>query len=276
MTEHTRALLAEIAGTFLFIVIGAGAIVSNFVAGSPPTGLLVVALAHGLALSIAVSSFGAISGGHFNPAVTFALAIARKHPWQRVLTYWAAQLIGALLAGLVLRVFFEPFLAGATGTHLGTPTVAPAVGAGLAIVIEAVLTLFLVWTVFGTAVSPDAPRIAGFGIGLIVAADILIGGPLTGAAMNPARHFGPAVVSGYLDNWSVYWIGPLIGAALGGLSYRYAFGPPEEREPIVLPTVTFPVRPGPAPTEPHSPSVRSGPASPAPTEPHSQDRTERI
>ena len=234
MTEHTRALLAEIAGTFMFIVIGAGSIITNFAFGPPPTGLLAIAFAHGLALAIAVSSFGAISGGHFNPAVTLGLAVARKHPWSRVLTYWVAQLIGAVLAGLVLRLFFEPYLAAMNQTHLGTPTVAPAVGAGLAIVIEAVLTLFLVWTVFGTAVSPDAPRIAGFGIGLIVTADILIGGPLTGAAMNPARHFGTAVVSGYLDNWYVYWIGPFIGAALAGLSYRYIFASPQEREPIVL------------------------------------------
>ena len=264
MSEHTRALLAEIAGTFMFFVIGAGAIVTTVASGSPPGSLLAIALAHGFALAIAVSSFGAISGGHFNPAVTLGLAIARKHPWPRVLTYWAAQLIGALLAGLVLRLFFEPFLAAATATHLGTPTVNPAVSPTLAIVVEAVLTLFLMWTVFGTAVSPDAPRIAGFGIGLIVAADILIGGPLTGAAMNPARHFGPAVVSGYLDNWYVYWIGPLVGAALGGLSYRYVFGPPEEREPIILPDLR-------AATS----SVRPGPASPAPGEPHS-DRTERL
>ena len=234
MSEHTRALLAEIAGTFLFFVIGAGSIVTAFISAAPGTGLVAVAFAHGLALAIAVSAFGAISGGHFNPAVTFALAIARKHPWSRVLTYWAAQLIGAVLAGLVLRVFFEPFLAAATATHLGTPTVNPAVSPALAIFIEAVLTLFLVWTVFGTAVSPNAPRIAGFGIGLIVTADILIGGPLTGAAMNPARHFGPAVVSNYLDSWYVYWIGPLIGGAIGGLSYRYVFGPPGEREPLPL------------------------------------------
>lgn len=237
MSQHTRALLAEIAGTFMFFVIGAGAIVTTVVVGSPPNSLLVIAFAHGLALAIAVSSFGAISGGHFNPAVTFGLAVARAHPWSRVLTYWAAQLIGALLAGLVLRVFFEPFLAAATATHLGTPTVNAAVSPSLAIFIEAVLTLFLVWTVLGTAVSPNAPKIAGFGIGLIVAADILIGGPLTGAAMNPARHFGPAVVSGYLDSWYVYWIGPLIGAALAGLSYRYIFGPPEARD-LIVPSTT--------------------------------------
>ena len=237
MSEHARALLAEIAGTFMFFVIGAGSIVTAAMSAAPGTGLLVVALAHGLALAIAVSAFGAISGGHFNPAVTLGLAIARKHPWPRVLTYWAAQLIGALLAGLVLRLFFEPFLAAATATHLGTPTVNPAVSPALAIVIEAVLTLFLVWTVFGTAVSPNAPRIAGFGIGLIVTADILIGGPLTGAAMNPARWFGLALVSGFLDNWYVYWIGPFAGAALAALSYRYVFAPPEERAPVVLPSV---------------------------------------
>ena len=245
MTEHTRALLAEIAGTFMFFVIGAGSIITAFVAGSPANSLLGIALAHGLVLAIAVSSFGAISGGHFNPAVTLALAVARKHPWSRVLTYWAAQLIGAILAGLVLRLFFEPYLAAATATHLGTPGLTAAIGPGLGIVIEAVLTLFLVWTVFGTAVSPDAPKIAGFGIGLIVTADILVGGPLTGAAMNPARWFGPAVVSGYLDNWYVYWIGPFIGAAIGGLSYRYIFSSPEEREPIVIGGVRpFPVEAG--------------------------------
>ena len=233
MTEHTRALLAEIAGTFMFFVIGAGSIVASVAAGSPANALIAIALAHGLALAIAVSVFGAISGGHFNPAVTLALAIARKHPWNRVLTYWAAQLIGAVLAGLVLRLFFEPYYAAETATHLGTPTLAPTVSAGLAILIEAVLTVFLVWTVFGTAVSPNAPKIAGFGIGLIVTADILVGGPLTGAAMNPARHFGPAIVSGYLDNWYVYWIGPFIGAALAALSYRYIFSSAQEREPLL-------------------------------------------
>ncbi len=259
MTEHSRALLAEIAGTFMFVVIGAGAIVTSVVAGSPPNALLAIALAHGLALAIAVSSFGAISGGHFNPAVTLALAIARKHPWSRVLTYWVAQLIGAVLAGLVLGVFFQPYLAAVNQTHLGTPTVAPLVGAGLAIVIEAVLTLFLVWAVFGTAVSPDAPKIAGFGIGLIVAADILVGGPLTGAAMNPARHFGTAVVSGYFDNWFVYWIGPFIGAAIGGFSYRYIFSSAQERDPLPRPDLS-PVRPDPA----------------SAAEPHATDRTERL
>ena len=121
--------------------------------------------------------------------------------------------------------------------------------------------MFLVWAVFGTAVSPDAPPIAGFGIGLVVTADILIGGPLTGAAMNPARWFGPAVVSGYLDNWYVYWIGPLLGAALAALTYRYVFAPTAEREPIALPAA---MRSVPS-SVPHSTDV-----------PPPGDRTERL
>ncbi len=235
MSEHARALLAEAAGSFWFFTIGAGSIVALVVAGSPAIGLLAVALAHGLALSVAISSLGAISGGHFNPAVTFGVAVAGKLPWGRVPTYWAAQLIGAVAAGLALRYFFDSALAAASQTHLGTPTLATGLSATTGIAIEAVLTVFLVWAVFGTAVSPSAPKIGGFGIGLTVAADILLGGPLTGAAMNPARHFGPAVVAGFFDNWYVYWIGPLLGAAIAGLSYRYLFAGPGERELITPP-----------------------------------------
>jgi len=256
VTEHTRALLAEIAGTFLFFVIGAGSIVTQVVIGSPPTALLTIALAHGLALAIAVSAFGAISGGHFNPAVTFGLAVAGKHPWRRLPTYWAAQLIGAVLAGLALLVFFGSSPAAQEGTHLGTPIIAGGVGIGVAIFIEALLTVFLLWAVFGTAVSPDAPSIAGFGIGLMVAADILIGGPLTGAAMNPARHFGPALAARFFDNWYVYWIGPLIGAGLAGLSYRFVFASGVERgepEPDAEPEIS----PAPPATPAMAPSERT-------------------
>lgn len=228
MSDNTRALLAEAAGTFWFFTIGAGSIVVLAANGSPPLSLLAVALAHGLVLSVAISTFGALSGGHFNPAVTFGVAVAKKLPWSRVPGYWVAQLIGAVVAGLALSYFFSGSPA-AGQTHLGTPALQAGYPVLSAIVVEAVLTLFLVWAVFGTAVSSKAPRIGGFGIGLTVAADILLGGPLTGAAMNPARWFGPALVSGFLDNWYVYWIGPLIGAAIAGLSYRYIFAPTEDR-----------------------------------------------
>jgi MIP family channel proteins len=228
MTQHTRALLAEACGTFWFFFIGAGAIITAAISDGT---LLNIALAHGIALAVAISAFGGLSGGHFNPAVTFGLAIAGKHPWARVPTYWAAQLFGGVLAGFALRYVFDYAIAAIDKTHLGTPaltTITPAVG----IVVEAILTLFLVWAVYGTAVSPLAPRIAGFGIGLTVMTDILLGGPLTGAAMNPARWFATAVPAGFYENWYVYWIGPLLGAAIGGLSIRYIFGtPPDPARP---------------------------------------------
>ena len=186
---------------------------------------LEVAFAHGIALAIAVSAFGALSGAHFNPAVTFGLAIAGHHPWARVPTYWAAQLVGGLAAGFALRYVFDFAIAAVDRTHLGTPALAGTITPAVGIVVEALLTVFLMWAVYGTAVSLFAPRIAGFGIGLTVMTDILLGGPLTGAAMNPARWFATAVPASFFDNWYVYWIGPLLGAAIAGLSIRYLFAP---------------------------------------------------
>jgi MIP family channel proteins len=224
MTQHARALLAETCGTFWFFFIGAGSILT--VASGSGGGLLDIALAHGIALAVAVSALGAISG-HFNPAVTFALAIAGRHPWARVPTFWAAQLFGGLLAGFALRYVFDFAIAAVDKTHLGTPGLAGTITPTVGIVIEALLTLFLVWAVYGTAVSRLAPRIAGFGIGLTVMTDILLGGPLTGAAMNPARWFGTAVPAGFFDNWYVYLVGPMLGALIGGLSIRLLFGTEE-------------------------------------------------
>lgn len=226
--DHGRALAAEAAGTFLFFTIGAGSIVADSMTKGG-IGIVGVALAHGLALAVAVSMFGAISGGHFNPAVTLGVAVAGKHPRGRILTYWAAQAVGAVAAGFFLRFAFDVVPAAADATHLGTPALAPGLSIATAIVVEAVLTVFLLWAVFGTAVSPNAPRIAGFGIGLTVAADILVGGPLTGAAMNPARWLGPAVAASFYTDWYVYLIGPLAGAAIAGLTYRYIFASDAER-----------------------------------------------
>jgi len=222
VTPTTRALLAEVVGTFFFFSIGAGAIIANDVSGGQ-VGLIGIALAHGLALAVAVSVFGPISGGHFNPAVSFALAIGGAFPWSRVIPYWVAQLVGGILAGLfALAVYPER---SRMATHNGTPAVAVGVSDPVAILLEAGLTLFLVLAVFGTAVSRTAPRIAGFGIGLTVLVDILAGGPLTGAAMNPARYFGTGIPGLFFEHWWVYVIGPLVGGLVGGLLWRYAFAP---------------------------------------------------
>ena len=123
---------------------------------------------------------------------------------------------------------FDFAIAAVDKTHLGTPALAGTVTPTVGIVIETLLTLFLVWAVYGTAVSPLAPPIAGFGIGLTVFTDILLGGPLTGAAMNPARWFATAVPAAFFDNWYVYWIGPLLGAAIAGVTIRYVFAPPPD------------------------------------------------
>src|SRR5437588_8202100 len=223
MTGHVRVLLAEAAGTFMFFFVGAGAIIAT-----GGDNLIAIALAHGLALSVAVSAFGWLSGGHFNPAVTFGLAVAGKHPWSRVPTYWIAQSVGALIAGFALRYAFEFDPSALARTHIGTPSLGGGVTVTAAIVVEAILTIFLLWAVFGTAVSPLAPRIGGFGSGLLGAADLLGGGAITGAAVDPARWRGTAVPAGFYDNWYVYFIGPLIGAAIAGLSYRFIFAPPPD------------------------------------------------
>lgn len=218
------ALTAEAVGTFLFFFVGAGAVVLN----DAPTGgggLIGVALAHGLVLAVLVSALGMVSGAHFNPAVTVAARLAGKIEPGRAAAYVVAQLIGALGAGLALRWVLPESTW--SPSHIGTPAVAAGIEILPAIAIEAILTLVLVLTVFGTAMDARAPKIGGLAIGLAVAADIFFGGPLTGAAMNPARWFGPAVASGFYDNWYVYWVGPLIGAIVAAVLYRYVF---ESRE----------------------------------------------
>ena len=213
-----RPAIAELVGTFAFVFIGAGAIVTDtYTHGG--VGLLGVAVAHGVMLSIMVSVFAATSGGHFNPAVTAGFLVTRRITPALAGAYVLAQLIGGTLAGLALRVAFPQ--AAWKAARLGTPNLAPGISFGTGVLIEAILAGFLVLAVFGTVVDERAPKIGGFGIGLTVAVDILMGGPLTGAAMNPARAFGPALAGGYWDNQLVYWIGPLIGGVLAALLYEY-------------------------------------------------------
>jgi len=213
-------LTAEAVGTFLFFFVGAGAVVlGDYPApGSGGGGLVGVALAHGLVLAVLVSSLGAVSGAHFNPAVTFGIWIVGRIETGRAIAYVVAQLAGALIAGLALRAIFAESVW--APSSIGTPALGPEIGVAAGIAVEAVLTVVLLFAVLGTAVDPRAPKIGGLAIGLAVAADILVGGPLTGAAMNPARWFGPAIASGHLDNWYVWIAGPLIGAAVAAALYR--------------------------------------------------------
>jgi MIP family channel proteins len=206
-------------------------VLGSHLQGGDAGGLVGVALAHGLALAVLISALGPISGGHFNPAVTFGVWITGRIEPVRAGLYVVVQLVGALLAGLALQAVFN--VASWQPVATGTPAVDPAIGVTGAIIVEAILTVVLVLAVFGTAIDPRAPKVGGFAIGLAVTADVLMGGPLTGAAMNPARWFGPAASSGTFADWYVYWIGPLLGAAVAALVYRFALE--EQGEPDVTP-----------------------------------------
>lgn len=227
MRSPWNAVIAEMVGTFLFFFIGIGAVASldRAVAGGATidgaAGLIVVALAHGLVLAVVVSALGAVSGGHLNPAVTFGVWIAGHIHGRRAVSYVIAQLIGALLAAWSLRLVFPE----TTSATLGTPALGADIGPLAGIFVEAVLTAILLLAVFGTAIDPRGPKVGGLVIGLAVAVDILMGGPLTGAAMNPARWFGPAAVTGLWDNSYIWILGPLLGAAAAALAYRYLFQP---------------------------------------------------
>src|SRR5881409_1574192 len=216
-----RKGVAEFIGAFTLIFIGAGAILA---AGSTSTSdLVLVALAHGLAIGVMASALAHISGGHFNPAVTLGALVGRQLSVRLALVYWVSQLLGATVAAVALLGVFPA--AEWQTYHLGTPALGPAVGWGTAILVEAVLTFFLAFVVYGTGIDPKGSfnAVGGMAIGLTISLDIMMGGPLTGAAMNPARWFGPAVVAQFFDNLYVYWIGPLIGAAVAGLVYTNVF-----------------------------------------------------
>ncbi len=227
MRSGWNAVIAEMAGTFLFFFVGIGAIGAlAFVNGNnpvdPASALVVTALAHGVTLAVLVSALGAVSGAHFNPAVTFAIWVSGQMPWRRGIAYVLAQLIGAILAAWLLWAVIpsETFRA-----NLGIPRLFDGVTPIAGIIIEAVLTVILLIAVFGTAVDPRAPKVGGLAIGFAVAADILMGGALTGAAMNPARWFGPAAVTLNWENSYVWIVGPLVGAGIAALMYRYLFLP---------------------------------------------------
>jgi len=218
-----RRLVAEAVGTFGFVFVGAAVVVVNGGFPNSGIGLLGIALAHAVALSVLITATMTISGGHLNPAVTVGLFITRRIDAVSAAAYIVTQLAAACAAAYLVKVLLPP--GAVRSALLGVPVIASSVTLGQAIGIEAVLTFFLVSAVFGTAVSPDAPRVAGFGIGLVLLFDILVGGPLTGAAMNPARAFGPAAVSGQWLGHVVYWVGPLAGGIVAALLWEYVLLP---------------------------------------------------
>ena len=219
-----RRAFAEFVGTFALVFIGVGSVL---VSGGQLVG---IAFAHGLVIAVMASAVGHISGGHFNPAVTFGFAITRRMEPAIAGIYIVTQLFASVVAALALRAVFpnEADLGG------GVPRVNDAVNLGSAVLVEGILTFFLVWVVFATAADPGGAfkSIAGLAIGLTITFDILGGGPLTGAAMNPARAFGPELVEGDWTDWWVYWVGPLMGGGIAALAYDLLYLRPGE-PPVV-------------------------------------------
>jgi MIP family channel proteins len=219
MRDAWRHFIAEFIGTFALVFVGSASIIHSRTTGNP-AGLLEVALAHGLILAVMVSALMRISG-HFNPAVTLTLLATRRIEAMMAGLYVVAQIIGAVAAAYALKGAFSA--ATFAATRGGGLTIALDVTAGQAFLVEAIATFFLVFVVYGTAVDPKGPRIGGLAIGFVVAADILAIGPLTGASMNPARSFGPAVASGIYEAQLLYLTAPIVGALVAGFLYEYLF-----------------------------------------------------
>ncbi|MEX2143553.1 MAG: aquaporin [Anaerolineales bacterium] len=202
---NPRALLAEFVGTFALIFVGAGAVAVG-VGGLPGA-----ALAHGFVIVSIAYSYGAISGAHLNPAVTLAVALRARLPWSDAFAYWGAQLAGSAAAAAALF-----FVLGGADSGLGATNV-QGIGVWEAVAVEALLTFLLANVVLHTTGAKDATPFAGLAIGLTLSAGILMAGPLTGGALNPARAFGPALLTGTLGQFWIYVLGPALGAAMAAL-----------------------------------------------------------
>ncbi|KAL3701679.1 hypothetical protein R1sor_019701 [Riccia sorocarpa] len=224
--DAVRAAIAEFIATFLFVFIGLGSVTAYnkmYHEGlMTAAGLVAIALAHGLALTIAVASVANISGGHVNPAITFGLLVGGHITIMRSVVYWIGQIFGAILAAALLKWVIV------SKEHESVPghTLASGVSVWSGLTLEIVMTFALVFVVYATAVDPKRSSIgvlAPLAIGFTVLACSLVGLPYTGASMNPARSFGPALISWDWHRHWIYWLGPLIGAALAGAIYDGLF-----------------------------------------------------
>jgi aquaporin Z len=213
--DYLRRATAEFVGTFALVFIAAGSLIYG--------NLTNAALAYGLVVAVMVSAIGHVSGGHLNPAVTLGFAITRRISLPLALTYWVTQFVAAVAAAALLR-WLLPGAASDAIKH-GAPALNPDTAAGKGVVLEAVLTFFLVFVVFATAADPRGTfkSIAGLAIGLTITVDFFVGGALTGAAMNPARAFGPELIGNHWSHAWVWYLGPFAGAAVAAVVYEVLY-----------------------------------------------------
>ncbi len=223
-----KACLAEFIGTFFLCFCGIAAILSNH-SGSG-AGLVGIALAHGVAIAIAVSLFGGVSGGHFNPAVTGGMLATGRIKAPSAVAYIFSQCLASVAAAFLCTTIFQDLNPDAiTEAKLGIPLPGAdtdggwLISSGTVLLAEFIMTFLLVTAVFGTMVDSRGAvvNIGGLAIGLTMTIDILAGGHITGASMNPARSFGPALVHGFFELHHLYWIGPLTGGIVAALVYQH-------------------------------------------------------
>lgn len=209
---HLPRYAGELVGTFVLVVVASGVVVANVAADGAITHAG-VAIATGLIVTVLIYALGHLTGAHFNPAVSLAFAVGRHFPVRDLFPYWLAQFSGAALAGLLVR-----FLWGDVA-RLGATL--PGLGDGRALVLEIFLTFVLMFVI--TAVATDVRAVgqgAALAIGFTVLLEVMFAGPASGASMNPARSFGPALISGTWESQWIYYAGPLTGAVLGVLAYE--------------------------------------------------------
>jgi len=216
-TRQWQAYTAEMLGTGVLVFLGCGAVISNSM--NSGAGIVGIAASFGLAVAMMVYAVGPISGGHINPAVTVTLAATGHFPRKQVLPYIGAQAAGAVLASLLHFAIYGGPVASVASYGATIPTISAAAALGF----EAILTFILVFVVMSFATNPNAPgAVAALGIGAVVVADIIVAGSVTGASMNPARSFGPAVFAGgaAMSNLWIYVVGPVLGGVLAGFTYE--------------------------------------------------------
>lgn len=224
-----RKCTAEFIGTFYLCFVGISAIICTHPPISKEYGLLGIALAHGLALSVVVCAFGGLSGAHFNPAITLGMIATRKICPFLAIKYIFSQLSGATLAAFICKSVFD------TGAvqmaKLGIPLPGEGVETVTVLLIEFLLTFLLMTAIFGVAMDPrgKAVSIGGFAIGLTVTSNILAADSLTGASMNPARSLGPALILGHWEHHGLYWIAPIAGSIAAALLYDRFLLPTDDR-----------------------------------------------
>ncbi len=227
-----QAYVAEFIGTFALVFFGSMSVIVFFPAlgySVPQASFLGVAFAHGLILMIMVYTIGWISGCHINPAITITAVALKKMEASDGVVYLVAQVLGAILAGAV-----DGLIQPGNGSLIkfGLPSPSPIIGQSelIAVLVELIITFFLMFSVYAVLYSGKVhPAASGLLIGMTLAVDVLIAGPLTGGAANPARWLGPAVASMDFDSFWVYWVGPIAGALLGGFTCEYLMTPQKRK-----------------------------------------------